>query len=240
MKIVVIGPGSMGSAFAEHFAKAHDVVLCKRHDKKADAIKGREIVLLAVKPKELGTISKEIGASLTKEQILISMLAGVTLDTLRTHFPHVTLLRIMPNLALVCNEAVIGIVEDHSLSPQQKEKINTLFKGLGLLPWVPESKINAISALAGSGPAFIYLIIEAMIEAGIYMGLTADEAKEFTLQMIKGSVELLKFSGKTPAEVTYRIASPGGTTIYGIKKMEEEGVRGGIINGLVETYKRNL
>ncbi len=239
MKIVVVGPGSMGSAFVGHFAKAHDVVTCGRHDKKASLIKGAEIVLLAVKPKDLAAVSKEIGPLLTKEQILISMLAGVTLDTLRTHFPSSHLLRIMPNLALICNEGVIGIVDDQSLPSEQKKKIDTLFHGLGLLSWVPESKINAISALAGSGPAFMYLIIEAMIEGGIYMGLTADQSKEYTLQMIKGSIELLQFEGKTPTELTYRIASPAGTTIAGLKKMEEDGVRGCIINALIETYKKN-
>lgn len=253
MKIAIIGCGVIGSAFAKHFAREHSLLLCDRNHKKAvalaketggeahdrfhEAITDSDVILLAIKPKDLPELAKHTNFS--NKQLVISVLAGTTLATLKKYYPEATILRIMPNIALACGQAVIGIAEDH-LSSEIKTKGEYLLKGLGLLAWVRENKIEALSALTGSGPAFVFVMIESMIEAGIAMGLTARESKEYVLQTIEGSIGLLKESEKHPAELRWEVASPGGTTIAGLREMETQGVRAGIMNAFLACYQRNL
>lgn len=253
MKIAIIGCGVMGTAFAKHLAREHSLLLCDRNHKKAaalakelggeaydrfhEATSGSEVIILAVKPKDLPEVAKH--TTFSKKQLLVSLLAGTSLSVLKKYYPEATILRIMPNIALTCGQAVIGLVDDH-LSQEMKTKGEYLLKGLGLLAWVPESKIEALSALTGSGPAFAFVIIEAMIESGIAMGLTARESQNFVIQTIEGSLGLLKETGKHPAELRWEVASPGGTTIAGLREMEVMGVRAGVINTFLACYQKNL
>ena len=255
MKIAIIGCGIMGAAFARHFAKEHSLLLCDKNHKKAtllaqelegeacerchEAIQTAEVVLLAVKPQDLAEVAKHTASSFSKKKLLISVLGGASLSLLKKYYPESAILRIMPNVALSYGQAVIGLVDDH-LSQEMKNKGESLLKGLGLLAWLPEYKIEALSALAASGPAFLFVIIESMIEGGIAMGFTSIESKEFVLKTIEGAVTLLKETGKHPAELKWEVASPGGTTIAGLKEMESMGVRAGIINTLLACYQRNL
>lgn len=253
MKILVIGCGVMGGALAKHFALHHEVFLYDRQREKSEklaqeigaqvaedlsaAAKEAEAVLLAVKPKDLSGAAKTI-SSVTKG-ILISVLAGTSLATLKKHFSSASVVRLMPNLALTCGAGVLGLTEDPALSESVKKTTAGLLKGLGLVIWLPESKIEALTALASSGIAFVLVMIEAMIEAGILMGFTAVEAEELVLKTLEGSVALLRASNKHPAELKWDIASPGGTTIAGIKEMEEKGVRAGIAAAMLAAYRRN-
>jgi pyrroline-5-carboxylate reductase len=253
MKVAIIGCGVMGAAFAKHFAKEHTVFLCDQEkrrrerlaeeiggkpiEKMSEAIKEAEVVLLAVKPKDMAEVAKATHTEFSKEKLLMSILAGTSLSLLRKSF-FATILRLMPNLALTCGEGVIGLVDDGHLSEEEKKNAEELLKGLGLLAWLPESKIEALTALAGSGPAFIFVIIEALIEGGISMGFNAEEAREFALKTIEGATSLLRATGKHPAELKWNVASPAGTTIAGLNEMEASGVRSGIIQTLHATYLR--
>ena len=253
MKIAVIGCGVMGSAFARQFSlHKHRLVLCDHHaemgKKLAEeldgvfepnvkaAIKEVEIILLAVKPKDVKAISLEMGP--LKDQILVSIVAGASQEFLRHAFPQGTLIRSMPNLALLHGESVIAVVQEPSLSAEVVKKVDQLFQGLGLVFWTPEDKIDAITALAGSGPAFIIEMIEAMVEGGIAMGLAAPEALKLVLQTISGAVALVEHHEGHPGDVRWKISAPGGTTIAGIVTLEEQGVRSGIIKTLLSTYLR--
>lgn len=255
MKIAIIGCGVMGTAFAKHFAREHTILLCDKNHKKAsalakeiggeayerfhEAIQSAEVVLLAVKPKDLPEVAKHTASSFSKKQLLISLLAGTSLSVLKKYYPEATILRIMPNIALTCGQAVIGMVDDH-LSHEMKTKGEYLLKGLGLLTWLPENKIEALSALTGSGPAFLFVIIESMIDGGIAMGFTAQESKDYVLKTIEGSVALLKETEKHPGALKWEVASPGGTTIAGLREMESMRVRAGLMNTLLVCYQRNL
>lgn len=253
MKIAIIGCGVMGGAFARQFVqKGHDLVLCDHSSKKGEALvqeiggtyvsdlkeaaKGADLVLLAIKPKDLESTAKEIGP--LKGQILLSILSGATVDLLKEYFPGASVIRSMPNLALTCGESVIALVKDSSLPEGDKDQIDQLLEGLGLILWVEEEKINAITALAGSGPAFIFVIIEAMVESGIVLGLRADEALDLTLQTLIGAVALQKANLGHPGALRWQISSPGGTTIAGLKALEESGVRAGIMKTILATFQR--
>ncbi len=254
MKIAVIGCGVMGSALARHFAKRHQVLLSDREVAKskklaeeiqgvfiedpAEAAQAAEAILLAIKPKDLFSLSEEISSSLPKGKILLSVLAGTPLPALRKLFPFASIVRLMPNLALTVGEGVIGIAEDGTLSKDKSQEIFSLFSGLGLVFSLPDAQMEALTAFSASSPAFFYVILEAMIEAGIDMGFSAQEAREITIQTCEGALALLKQSGKHPAELKWQISSPGGTTIAGIKALEQSAVRSGVWGALLAAYHK--
>jgi pyrroline-5-carboxylate reductase len=255
MKIAVIGCGVMGSAFAKHFAREHSLLLCDVDRKRAallskevggeiserfhEAVQEAEVVLLAVKPKDLADVAKSTASSLSNRHLLISVLAGTPLSMLKKYYPEATILRIMPNLALTCAQGVIGLVGEN-LSQEMKSKGEYLLQGLGLLAWLSEDKIEALAALAASGPAFVFVLIEAMIESGICMGFTAKEAREFVIKMMEGAIALLRESGKHPAELKLEVASPAGMTIAGLREMETMRVRAGILNTFLAAYEKSF
>jgi pyrroline-5-carboxylate reductase len=254
MKIAVIGCGVMGSAFAKHFAKKNAVLLCDRDETQAQAlakeiggnfkaslssaVEEADLVLLAIKPKDLSALAKASADAFTEKKILISILAGTSISLLKQNFPKATVVRSMPNLALVFGQGVMGLAENGHLSPQLKQQVDRLLEGIGLIIWMPENKIDALTALSGSGIGFVLVMIEAMIDGGVHLGFTAKESKEIVLKTIEGALALMRETGKHPAELKLQIASPGGTTIAGLKVLEEEGVRSGIVHALVACYEK--
>lgn len=254
MKIVVIGCGAMGSAFAGHFAKKNAVILCDKDQKKgealaaelkgtylkapSEAVSGADAVLLAVKPQDLEAIASEIAPGLKKGTLLISILAGTPTSTLKRYFPSASVVRAMPNMGLVCGAGVMGLVDEGDLTLETKQRIDQLMEGMGLNLWMSESKLEAITALSGSGIGFVLVMIEAMIDGGVYLGFTSGEAREIVLKTMEGAIALMRESGKHPAELKLQICSPAGTTIAGLKVMEETGVRSGIMRTLLASYER--
>jgi pyrroline-5-carboxylate reductase len=254
MKIAMIGCGVMGSAFARHFAKKHQVVLYDKNPEQSrllaqeisgaisgsiqEVVSGADVVLLAFKPKDLATAAKAANGAFEKGQLVISILAGTPLSALKHRFPKSDVIRIMPNLALTCGQGVVGLVDDEDFSPELRAKVEALLEGMGLTIWMPENKIEALTALSASGIGLILLMLEAMIEGGIYMGFTSQEARKLVLKTVEGTIALLSQTGKHPAEIKLDISSPGGTTIAGLKEMEDRGVRSGIISALLVAYQQ--
>lgn len=244
----------MGAAFARHFAKKEELFLCDHEFERAaslakelkakvcktakEAASQADVIFLAMKPADLQSVVKELNGSLTKNQLVVSILAGTTLEVLKKGFPRTPILRMIPNLAITCEAGVLGLVEDPLISTALRKKIEKLFLGLGLIVWVPESKIDALTALAGSGPAFIFVLVEAMIDSGVLLGFSHQEAREFALQTIQGSVELLQKTGKTPSELKWQVASPKGTTISGLKALEKKGFRDAVLSAFSAAYER--
>jgi pyrroline-5-carboxylate reductase len=254
MKIAIIGCGTMGSAFARHLAHKNSVILSDRDEIKAQdlaqeigaiaqknldlTVREADVVLLAVKPKDLSAIAKAMKSSFSEGKILISILAGVPLSVLKRSFPSVSVVRAMPNLALICGHGVIGLSEDDQLPEEIRKTVGSLLNGLGLHVWMAEEKLEALTALSGSGIGFIFVMIEAMMEAGVYLGFTAHDSKEFVLQTMEGAIALMRKTGKHPAELKLNVSSPGGTTIEGLRVMEEKAVRSGIIHTMIACYEK--
>jgi pyrroline-5-carboxylate reductase len=111
---------------------------------------------------------------------------------------------------------------------------------MGLYAWMAEGKLEALTAISGSGIGFVLVMIEAMIDGGVHLGFTATDAREYVLKTMEGAVALVRETGKHPAELKLNISSPGGTTIAGLKVMEEQGVRSGIIHTLIASYEKAL
>ena len=257
MKVAVIGCGVMGTAFARHFAKKkQSLILSDHHEAKAkklakelratfQADSGRaaadaDVILLAMKPKDLADTAKAIAPHVTEKKIIVSILAGPTVQVLKSHFPKATIVRTMPNLALIYGHGVMGIVDNNRITPAIRQKIDKLFEGIGLVAWMPEDKIEPLTAISGSGIGFVLVMIEAMIDGGVHLGFSAQEAREFVLKTFEGASALIRESGQHPAELKLQIASPGGTTISGLKAMEEAGVRSGIGKALQACYEKAI
>jgi pyrroline-5-carboxylate reductase len=256
MKITIVGCGVMGSALARHLAKHHRLTLCDSNQVRTEAlakeiggeylgslreaVQRAEVVVLAVKPKDLLSVGKSIAEAVTKEKILLSILAGTPLALLRQVFPAGYLVRAMPNLGFISGQGVTGLVDDGALSQKVKGIIDTLMEGMGLSIWMTENKIEAVTALSGSGIAFDLFLIEAMIDGGVKLGFTEEEAKAVVLKTMEGAVALLKQTGRSPQELRQQISSPGGTTLAGLKVMEEKGVRDGILQTLYACHERAL
>lgn len=253
MKISIIGCGNMGRALAERLSKHHSLFLYDHKQDKAialelagygqacqqlkDALKEIDFIILAVKPQSLHSIAALIAECEPFTGTIVSLLAGTDLAKLQDYFPTHQLIRMMPNLAMVYGHGLIGLAAE-DLPEAQKEQICDLCALLGKVYWLPEAKIDAFTSLASSGPAFVFAMIEAMVDAGIAMGFNATDSQELVLQMMQGCLHLLTISNKHPAEFKWLIASPAGTTIAGIRKLEESALRSSIIDTFLAAYDR--
>lgn len=251
MRIGVIGCGTMGSAFAQMLSKKHTLFLSSGNNEKikifaekigatiADSItvcQTADLLILCVKPKDIDELAKQICKSCSGK-IVISLLAGVRLATLQSLFPKAHLIRVMPNLPIICGEGILGIVEP--LDPMIRQQIVDLFDGMGLVYFLPETKMDAFTALCGSSPAFILLMMEAMMEGAVALGFALTDARQLILQAFKGAVALLEDTQTYPSELKMKIASPGGTTIAGLQEMELRGIRAGLIQTLFACYRKS-
>lgn len=224
MKICIIGAGTIGGGIAKRLEKEHTVFVQTRKNSKDlnKRIKDSEVIIVAVKPHALADLVKEMG-EVKVGQVIVSVLTGVNLQTLQGYFPNATVVRMMPNLALTTGKSVLGMAEgDYSI--KVKKVLEVLSQSLGKMYWIPESKFDGLTALTGSGPAFVLVMIEAMVEAGIGLGFSHKQSLELVVQMMEGTLSLVQ-EGKHPAELKWQIATPGGTTIEGLKMLEDKGLR---------------
>lgn len=257
MRIGIIGCGNMGSGMARRLAMAGHEMIVYDHDQSrqqrlADDVKGiscsnvkeflskAEVIILAVKPKDLGEVSQTFGGQFSSQQVVVSVLSGVRIQTLSNRLGDVAILRMMPNLAVIDGNGVVGLSAGEEISSNSKQQIEKLFICLGLVKWFSEKMLDAVTSLTGSGPAFVCVMIEAMIEASVALGFNAVEGQELILQMLEGTIGMLKNNHEHPAELKLRVASPGGTTIAGLLAMEAEGVRSGIAKAFLAAYERSL
>ncbi|MCB1106828.1 MAG: pyrroline-5-carboxylate reductase [Chlamydiia bacterium] len=254
MKVGIVGCGVMGSAMARMISENHEVTLFSRNKKGVQELakeigaqaalsiedlgKQCEAVVLAVKPKDLEEVAEDLDPAITKGTLLLSILVGTPTSRLGECFSNAKVFSLMPNLPLLCGKGLIAIAETGEELPEEKEKVNQILKGLGTTFWLSEKLINPFAALTGSNPAFIYLIVEAMVQAGITMGFNAKLSEELVLKTIEGSIELLQYTGDSPSALQKAISSPGGTTIAGLNQLEKRGVRYGILSAILKTLER--
>lgn len=254
MHIAIIGCGNMGQALAQQLCQSHTLLLHdhdwtksselaqkiggKAYKDVKEAIHHAQFILLCIKPTDLQKFAHLHAQNIHAEQTLISILAGTPLDELQRQIPHIPIVRVMPNLAVSYGEGVIGIAESPTITSEMKKKLQEIFTPLGFVYWIEEKSIDALTVLIGSGPAFIYTLMEAMIEAGVAMGFQASEAQSLIIKMMHGSLVHLEKTNKHPAELKRQITSPGGTTIAGLRRLEQENLRSGLIETFLACFDR--
>ncbi len=258
MKIMFIGCGNMGKAIIEGLAQSeersntaiyvNDFFVAKAEEinqsLKLDGVATLEqagemdCLLLAVKPKDIAVVCEKLAALTHANQMVISIAAGVTLKTLRSLLPNVALCRAMPNLAATVGEASTSLCYEGA-DQKQEEFAHLLFSSCGRCFKVSESLFDAVVGLAGSGPAYLMLVMEALADGGVLMGLPREQAMAMAIQTVKGSALLLEKSGEHPAVIKDRVCSPGGTSIAGVKALEERGLRQALIEAVERSACKN-
>ena len=255
-----IGAGNMGGALATAAAKqvtgervavacsspAHSAAAAERLGCRAAApeeiLGGSKFVFLGVKPQMLQALLAELKAPLsarTDRPVLVSMAAGVTIRTIReTLGLPCPVVRIMPNLPVALGKGVVLISPDDTVTEDELTALEEALKPAGLLMRMPEDKLDAGSAVSGCGPAFVYLFLDALANGGVSCGLPYPQALALAAQTMIGAAEMALASGKHPGKLQSEVCSPGGTTIAGVRALEQRGARAAAMDAVIAAYER--
>jgi len=254
MKIGIIGAGIMGRMLAGSLAGArHELMVSDIKEeclnlatrargvrvtsKNSEAVEFGEIVLVAVKPQQFRSLEKDL-AGVGGKKILISVLAGTPMSKYTDMLGDVKLARIMPNLPISLGKGVVGVSYASSIDDEDRQKIEDLLAPLGMVVAVDEKQIDIVTALAGSGPAYVFLLIEALADGGVKLGLPYEKALDMAIATFEGSAALLRKSKKHPAEFRSMVSSPGGTTVEGLYVLEKSAVRSALIKAVERACNR--
>lgn len=260
MKVAFIGLGNMGASLAKAVAKemaSTDLLLVNRSPQKVEefisqyggtashleqVFKEAEVIFLGVKPYQICPLLEEYQAILAQRTnlLLVSMAAGLELEKMAEviQSDRVGLIRIMPNTSVAIGQGVISLTRSQAVTDQQVAQVNQLLAGAGVLYEMEETLMDPATAVAGCGPAFVYQMIEAMADAGVALGLSRGQALQMAARTFQGASQMVLETGEHPARLRDAVCSPGGSTIAGVNRLEQVGLRGNIIAGVEAAYKR--
>jgi len=260
-RLCVIGSGAMGTAFAKGVIssgsyKPEDVTLADVDNKRLDmlakelgvstatdnktAIEGAEVILLAVKPPIVSAVVAGISGKIKDSQLIVSIAAGVKLDEIEAELPRgIGVVRAMPNTPCQIGAGAIGFSRGKHCSNEQVELAKKIFDAVGISYEVPEKLLSAVTGLSGSGPAYVYVMIEALSDAGVRVGLPRDISTRLAAQTVMGAAKMVLDVGEHPARLKDQVTSPGGTTIAAIDALERAGFRSALIEAVKAAEKRS-
>jgi pyrroline-5-carboxylate reductase len=179
-----------------------------------------DVIILAVKPQVINEVIK--GLKIPREKLVISIAAGITLGFLEKNFPEVPVIRAMPNNPALAGAGITAIAGGKHVSPDALRITQDIFAATGEVIMVEEKDMDAVTGLSGSGPAYVYVMIEALIEAGEKLGLDKEAAKKLAVETVLGAAQTMKQTGKSARELREMVTSPGGTTMEGLKVLEKK------------------
>lgn len=192
-----------------------------------------DTVLLAVKPQDLGVTLTEIAPSLRAGQVLVSIAAGKTIGWIESQVPAgVAVVRVMPNTPALVGEGMAALSRGSQVSDGQFAEAEALLAGVGRVIEVPEYQQDAVTAVSGSGPAYVFYVVEAMVEAGVHLGLSREAATALVQQTLYGAATMLRETGTHPSVLREQVTSPGGTTAAALRKLDEHGVRAAFMSAM--------
>ncbi|HEF4759864.1 TPA: pyrroline-5-carboxylate reductase [Pseudomonas putida] len=190
----------------------------------AQAIEGADVVVLAVKPQAMKTVCEAIRPSLKPGQLVVSIAAGITCASMNNWLGNQPIVRCMPNTPALLRQGVSGLFATAQVSADQRQQAQELLSAVGIALWLDEEQqLDAVTAVSGSGPAYFFLLIEAMTAAGVKLGLPADVAAQLTVQTALGAAHMAVASDVDAAELRRRVTSPAGTTEAAIKSFQADG-----------------
>ena len=260
-KFGFIGIGNMGGAIAAAVAKVaapEEILVAAKHPERAAAFaktigceavtnetvaKKAKFVVLGVKPQFMGEVLAELKEILAARQdvVLVTMAAGLTMANIETmaggRFP---VIRIMPNTPAQIGEGVILYDANARVMEDDLKEFLAALAPAGMLDRLPEKLIDAGSALAGSGPAYVSMFMEALADGAVACGLPRDKALQYAAQTLIGTAQLMLQTGKHPGQMKDAVCSPGGSTIVGVGELEKGGMRGAVMEAVIATYRKNL
>ena len=248
--IAILGAGQMGEALASGLLRAGvvapaGIVAAARRIERADQLRaaygietmsaveaaGRaQTLVIAVKPQDMGALLDEIKSVVSPDKLVISVAAGITTGFIESKLAgDVPVVRVMSNTPVLVDEAMSVISAGPHATEEHLRRAEQLLRPVGKVLRIPESQQDAATALSGSGPAYVYFLVEAMVDAGILLGMPRNNALEMVKQAVYGAATMLRDSGEHPVLLREAVTSPGGTTINAIRELERHGVRAAIL-----------
>ena len=260
-KVAIIGGGKMGSIIAQglithKIIPAKDIIVTDidttrlkflrsslklkvSHDNEK-AVKGTDVIVLAVKPQNMAATLNQISSAVSKSKIVISIAAGITTKFIENSLTKgVRVVRVMPNTPALVGEGAAAVAAGRYAKANDIKLTHAIFNAVGISVEVKETLMDAVTGLSGRGPAYYFLIIEALIEAGFKNGLSRDLSKQLAAQTMLGAARLCMESDKEPAQLREMVTSPNGTTAAGLKVMEEKNIRAIIVAAVEAATKRS-
>jgi pyrroline-5-carboxylate reductase len=272
-RIAIIGGGNIGEALLAGLLRSgrqvKDMVVAERVSARAryladtysvliadvaDAVENADFVIVAVKPSDVESVTDEIAEAVardeagTVEHVFVTVVAGVSAAYFETKLPAgAPVIRVMPNAPMVVGAGVSAIAKGRFASDEQLKEVAALFDSVGGVLTVPESQLDAVTAVSGSGPAYFFLIVEALVDAGVAVGLSRAVATDLVVQTIAGSAAMLLERidegdpaqvDTTPARLRGIVTSPAGTTAAGLAELERAGLRAAVLNAVIAAKNR--
>ncbi|MFO7951663.1 MAG: pyrroline-5-carboxylate reductase [Bacillota bacterium] len=259
-KIGIIGCGAIGSALGKGFVEkvGIDPSLVYLYDLNKERVQALaeelnavstenlselvphcQHIFIAVKPQDIEGLLYSIREMINREQIFTSVAAGITINYIESCLSYESkVIRLMPNTPCLVGQGTIAISNGEHVTAEEGEEVEQLLKPLGLTIRLPEDLMDAATGLSGTGPAYVFLFIETMIDAGVAVGIRRDLAREMVIQNILGSARMLQENNKHPAELRNTVTSPSGTTASALHVLEESGFRSCLLKSVIEATKR--
>ena len=260
--IVCIGSGNMGFTLMKGASTGTNVFFTDTNTEKAlnvayslgarvlssnvEAAERGDYIFLAVKPQILAEVLAEITPVIKKRQanglppVLISMAAGWSIAKIQSAIgAKMPVVRIMPNTPALIGRGMIALTPSPEVPEEKVAEIENFIGSVGIVDRLEERYMDAVTGLSGSGPAFVYLFIEALADGGVQAGLPRDKALQYAAQTVLGAAAMVQETGKHPGELKDMVASPGGTTIAGVAALENRAFRGAVINAVEASWKRS-
>jgi pyrroline-5-carboxylate reductase len=247
--LAILGGGKIGEALLSGLLRgertAADIVISEKHPDRAryladtygvktldiaEAAVAAHTLVLAVKPQDINALLAELAPVVGTDHLIVSVAAGITTAKINAALPDgVPVVRCMPNTPALVDEAMTAVSAGVHADEPHLAAAEALLASVGRVVRVPESQLDAVTALSGSGPAYFFYLVEAMIDAGILLGLPRALAAELIVQTAVGSAKMLRDSGEHPVQLREAVTSPGGTTIMAIRELEKHGVRAALL-----------
>ena len=259
--VAFLGGGRMGEALVSGLIRSggrttDEIVVTARREERAaelaerygvsttlsnaEAVARAGTLVLMVKPQDMESLLEQVSGHVTPEHLVVSFAAGIRTSFVEKHLPtDVPVVRVMSNVAVLVDEAMSVVAAGAHAQDKHVAVAAELLGYVGRVLTLKESHLDAITATSGSGPAYFFLLAEAMIEACILLGLSRDVATELIIQTMLGSAKMLRDTGKHPVELREMVTSPGGTTIAAIRHLEEAGVRAAFLNAIDAARNRS-
>lgn len=258
--VAVLGGGVMGEAVIAAVLRAgvavDDLAVSERSAARANELGARhgvraadgnakvaaraDVIVIALKPKDVAGVLAEIAPVLRPGALVVSVAAGLPIAFYEARLPAgVPVVRVMPNTPAVIGEGAAAISGGTSATVEHLDRVQALLAGTGLLLQVPEHDLDAVTAISGSGPAYVFYLVDALAEAGVLLGLTRQQALQLATATFRGSSMLLDQTGEHPVVLRERVSSPGGTTVAALRELDAHGVRAAVLAAALAARDRS-
>jgi len=209
--------------------------------KAKDVVAGSDLILLAVKPAQIESLLAEVASGISTDKMVVSIAAGIKTAVIEKSIPaHCSVIRVMPNTPALVGKGMTAVCPGKRAQAEQTRLVCELFETIGSVVVVDEKHMDAVTAISGCGPAYFYLITEAMINAAVNVGLDANLARQLVLETMQGSASTMQITSRHPAQLRDDVCSPGGSTITAVRKLEENGIRKAFFDAIEAACRRSM